>query len=253
MSEGFEELTDEMAQTIGSLGESIDACPYLPDKVATLHFLYGPIAGLRYRSLLDKGFRRSGKFIYRPRCAHCNECKVLRVPVESFRPSREQRRVLRRGRERFTIRIAEPSFSPEKGAMYERYLHFQHKSRDTPIDVDQYEQFLVHSCPGIHTQELQLWAGDELAGVGIFDQVDDILSSVYFYFDPVYAKYSPGTYSVLCEIEEARSRQCPYYYLGYYIAPCPAMSYKARFQPCEWKDPDGETWTRLDRNQSVDE
>ncbi|HEY7117030.1 MAG TPA: arginyl-tRNA--protein transferase, partial [Tepidisphaeraceae bacterium] len=64
-------------------------------------------------------------------------------------------------------------------------------------------------------------------------------SSVYFYFDPAEARRRPGTFSALWEIEFARSRGIPYYYLGYWVAGCGAMEYKASFGPHEVLGTDG--------------
>lgn len=229
-----------------SLGHHTVACPYLPDKVATFHFVAGPAAATHYRALMDSGFRRSGPYFYRPQCAQCNACKVLRVPIQTFRPSKGQRRIYRKGAARFDVSMSKPGFTPEKAAVYGAYLAYQHGSEEA-VEQDQYENFLVESVAPVETLEMQFRHEGRLVGVGIVDYGVTYLSSVYFYFDPDYASYSLGTFSAMYEIELARALRCSHYYLGYYIAACPAMAYKARFKPCQWKDPDSDTWHLLDR------
>lgn len=225
-------------------GHSRLQCPYLPDREAHLLYLYGDLAGPLYRRLLDNGYRRSGTYLYRPDCPGCNECKVLRVPVAEFRMSKEQRRVWNRGRRVFTIELADPQYSDERAAILRRYLENQHKrAEDAPRTRESYEDFYVHSCLGDQTRELQLHKDGGLVGVGIIDVLDDALSSVNFFFDPSVARYSPGTFSALAEIDLARQWGKEFYYLGYYIAGCRTMNYKARFRPCQIKDADGE-WPR---------
>ena len=65
------------------------------------------------------------------------------------------------------------------------------------------------------------------------------LSSVYFYYDPAEARRGLGTFGALYEIEAARRLGIPHYYLGYWIAGCGTMDYKAGFRPNEVLCPDG--------------
>jgi arginyl-tRNA--protein-N-Asp/Glu arginylyltransferase len=78
------------------------------------------------------------------------------------------------------------------------------------------------------------------------DRLERALSTVYFYFDPEFAPLSPGTWSALYEIHLAQQWRLSHYYLGYYIPGCPSMNYKARFRPCEIKQPDVPGWQLFD-------
>jgi arginine-tRNA-protein transferase len=65
------------------------------------------------------------------------------------------------------------------------------------------------------------------------------------YFDPEFARRSLGTYSLLWECKHALDCGLQYYYLGYYVADCPKMSYKAAFRPAEMRIETGE-WVPSD-------
>jgi len=231
------------------IGHLRGPCSYLDDRTQSLLFLEGSSAADSYRDMLDLGYRRHGVHLYRPDCVTCRECRVLRVPLKGFKMRSSQMRVYKKGKEIFEVRFATPEYTPQKARIYERYLAFQH-GRTELIDESTYRDFFVDSFLGENTRELQLYAGDVLCGVGIVDLLRDALSSVYFFFDPDYSRFSPGTYSILAEIESAARSGLTYYYPGYYIRDCAAMRYKMNFLPCEIKDITAGIWTSCS-NESV--
>ena len=243
------EINREELESIIHLGDVSDPCPYLPGREATLRFGNGRLVGRYYQQLLDWGYRRNGVYVYRPVCRSCRECWVLRVPVRTFRMSKSQRRVWNKGQGQFEVEWGSCRYTAEKAALYERYLSYQHGTDEGPVDEARYSAFLVDSCLPYETLEVQYRIGGRLAGVGIVDKLERALSTVYFYFDPEYAGLSPGTWSALYEIHLARKWGLAHYYLGYFIPGCGAMNYKARFQPCEIKQPDTPGWRCFDPSE----
>ncbi|MCE9598274.1 MAG: arginyltransferase [Spirochaetia bacterium] len=222
------------------IGHLRGSCSYLPERDSNLKFLDGSGLGAGYRLLLDRGYRRHGQHLYRPDCGSCQQCKILRIPVATFVPTRSQKRVYKKGKSIFRAETGKPEYSPEKARLYERYLKIQHCSCES-IDAARYEDFFVSSFLST-TEELRIYAGDRLVGIGIIDIVGDALSSVYFFFDPEFADYSPGTFSILVEMDLCRERGLSYYYPGFFIPNCSAMNYKANFGPAEVKAPEEEKW-----------
>jgi arginine-tRNA-protein transferase len=72
-----------------------------------------------------------------------------------------------------------------------------------------------------------------LVGVDLVDFLDDGLSAIYFYYDPDFAKYSLGNYSIYKQIEMAKERELKWIYLGYYVKDCDSLNYKVNFTPYE--------------------
>lgn len=208
-------------------------CAYLPERVARTAFA-DPEARLDARAhtlLAAKGFRRSGRFVYRPACAACRACVPVRIPVERFAPDRAQRRVLAANAAAEVARVPLAA-DPEHLALYARYQAARHRDGAMVArDADHYLEFFASPDAAVAAYEVR--EGRALLAVMIVDQLDDALSAVYTYFDPTLAPRGLGTFAVLWQVAEARRLGLPWLYLGYWIAEQPRMAYKSRFRPLE--------------------
>jgi arginine-tRNA-protein transferase len=182
--------------------------------------------------------------LYRPDCPACRACEPLRIDVEQFALSRTHRRVLQRGERELTVEFGEPEVSRERIELYNAHRHGRGLARDDgDIDESGYRAFLADSC--CSTLEIRYRHAGRLIGVAICDAGQISLNAVYCYFDPAYSHLSPGTFSILTEVDFCRRWGKKYLYLGLYIAESPHMNYKARFRPHE-RLIKGE-WVRFDR------
>lgn len=222
---------------LGGLAVWDDTCPYLVDRSSSTEGLsVDVLPGDVYRLLLDRGFRRSGRVIYRPRCSGCHQCVPIRLKVADFRPDKSQRRCWRANQD-LRVTVAAPSLTEEKWHLYDRYVRVRH-GEVADRSVGAMERFLYDSP----TRSLEMMYRDptgRLLAVGLCDEGADFLSTVYCYFDPAERHRSLGTFSALWEIAFAHNRPLGYYYLGFLITGCRAMRYKSTFRPFELLGEDG--------------
>jgi len=212
-------------------------CVYLPGRRWALRMLPAPRQDEAYRELLEDHHRRSGWVVYKPVCRGCRECLPIRICVDTFQPSRSQRRAASRNRD-VVVETGPPEPTDEKLDLHNRFVKSRFDRGDSGFrSLDGYGE--VFGPSPITTRELRLRVGGRLIGLGVIDLLPDVVSSVYFFFDPEEGRRSLGTFSILKEVELARESGRSYLYLGYYIAGCREMNYKARFTPCELLHPDG--------------
>ncbi|HVJ86979.1 MAG TPA: arginyltransferase [Caulifigura sp.] len=210
-------------------------CSYLPDQTASLEYrLYRTVTADGYMRLLERGWRRHGRMFFRPQCPTCRECRGIRVPVDTFQPTKSQRRT-RGWNKDVSVQLYPATVTTEHVDVYNAY-HADMASRrgwpGTPTTLDDYHSsFLAGEYP--FAFELQYRREGRLIGVGLVDVLPRGLSSVYFYHAPDWRSQAPGVFSLLCEFDLCRERGIPCLYLGYWIERCPSMTYKSAYGPHE--------------------
>ncbi len=226
-------------------------CSYLPDHTTVTVFADpdAPMDMAAYSALAEMGFRRSGAHVYAPHCPHCKACIAARIPADRFRANRTQRRTLNGS---LTTTVMEPGFRDEQFALYQKYIATRHAGggMDDP-NPEKYLDFLA--CNWSHTEFVEFRLGPQLdnrlVAVAVTDILTHGLSCVYTFFDPDFARLSPGRYALLWQIAEAQRRNLPWLFVGYWINNCQKMFYKQEYRPIELFL-DGH-WQCFDRQQSL--
>ncbi|ATB27005.1 arginyltransferase [Melittangium boletus] len=228
-----------MATIVGHSIEPPDTCGYLPDQLASLEqVLMKDVTPEEYERLLTRGWRRFGPMYFRPACRDCAECVSLRIPTATFQPNRSQRRA-RAACAHLRVEVGPPRVDEERLALYHVWHGEREQTREwnaSPLSARDY--FLQFAFPHPSAREVAYYddtaeGGPKLVGLGICDETPHAWSAVYFFYDPAYARASPGSANVVFQVELARSRGIPHVYLGYRVQGCASLRYKGSFGPHE--------------------
>ncbi len=184
-----------------------------------------------YTQLSQLGFRRSGTHLYRPQCLRCQACISCRIPVNLFKPNRNQRRCWQKNQD-LRLHLVNHIDTEEHYHLYTRYIEQRHRNGDMyPPSQEQYRAFLTREW-GL-TQYIEIRQQEKLIGLSVCDQLDDGLSAVYTFYDPTEEARSLGKFAILAQIHKAASLGLDYLYLGYWIKECEKMSYKIQYRPLD--------------------
>lgn len=210
------------------------ACSYLPDRQATTAFVdpkVKPNLGL-YNQLSDLGFRRSGRYLYTPRCASCKACIPIRIDAVDFQPNRQQRKCLNRNSD-LSVHIVDQIDMEEHYPLYEQYINERHQDGDMfPPSRDQYDDFIGRPWDNT-TVFMEFRNQGNLLCCAVIDWLNHGASAIYTYFDPNEYRRSLGTFAILKQIETVQTRGLRYVYLGFWIRNSEKMHYKIKFRPVD--------------------
>lgn len=227
-------------------------CPYFSDKKARFEEFYAVnLAAGELDGLHAEGWRRFGFYYFRPSCAQCQLCVPLRIPLEKIKieDPKSWRRILKKNQDVKMV-VKKPEFRSE---IYDLYVLFQQvRYKKTKHDLThffhsfymvvenrlQVEYYLIENTQENSQENSQ----EKLIGVSFIDSTAELLSSTYFIWHPDYASRSLGVYSVLKEMEWAKSQGMNYYYLGYALMGLSSMEYKFQFRPHELFDWNHQQW-----------
>lgn len=217
-------------------------CGYLPGQRWSLEYeMVANISPAEYEARLEQGWRRFGAMLFQPHCPACQACQSLRVEVAQFRPNRSQRRARKMNDGAIELRIGAPKVSRARLELYDRFHAVQSDLKGWPQhpakDAASYRESFVHN-PAF-TEEWCYYLDDRLVGVGYVDVLPSSLSAIYFFYDPDVRDRSLGTWNVLCLLDRCAALKLPYLYLGYYVAGCRSLEYKANFKPNQVRHADG--------------
>ncbi len=171
---------------------------------------------------LENGWFRMGQTIFTTNFLHFKNqfysAVWLRVALREFSADATQKKLFKLN-VRFRNEIRKASITPEKEALYKKYK--QGISFETSSSLKQLLYGKVfHNV--YNSFEVEIFDGDHLIAVGIFDVGATAAAGITSFYDPDYKKYSLGKYLIYLKIEYCLKIGLLYFYPGYFV---PGYSY----------------------------
>jgi len=223
-----------VARVLDVLTEAPRPCSYLDDRSASLlHRILVDVEPWELEAMLSRGWRRFGPDYFRPVCGTCTECVPTRIPLATFEASRSQKRAAKNA-QRLRREYGPPRCDDARLQLYEKWHRQRELARGWEASwLGERSYRAQFAFPHPSARELAFYDGERLVGVSLCDETPLALSAIYFFFDPDYAKGSPGVGNVMSLVELGRQRGKQHLYLGFTVEACASLRYKASFQPRE--------------------
>ncbi|MGI6657226.1 MAG: arginyltransferase [Desulfobulbus sp.] len=210
--------------------DAVAECPYGKATPAVYHqACLGRIDDRIMAHLLARGYRRNGNTMYAMRCPLCRLCVPIRLRTDRFRANRNQRRVWKKNQD-VTVDVAPLTVSREKLDLLQRFLTTRFPGGDSDAE-SYYASFFITAIT--QCLEIRYRVDGQLFAVSIIDVAPSWLNAVYFFFDPLFSRRSPGTLNILTLHRLCVAHDVPLLYLGYWIPGHRGMDYKQVFRPHE--------------------
>ncbi len=234
-------------QIINSIINGPDACSYLSGQYSAMQYAQiGEMSPGDYTERLERGWFKFGAFLQRPLCHWCRMCFSMRVPLEEWKPSRSQRRVLKRNAELELKVSSPPVLGTDRVLLHNRYRQAKHAlygwQPNYLTEAGYQSEFIRGPAP---MTEISIWENGRLISVLMADVEPEVITAVTHFHDPSLWRRSIGLYTVLQSFLLGQRLGKKWLYLGYYVPHSPSMGYKQQFKPCELRQWNGE-WRRQD-------
>lgn len=159
-----------------------------------------------------------------------------RVITADFKPSRSQKRILKRNR-MLTREVKSPWATEEHFGLFEKYLEQRHADGGM-AGMDMFEFAAMIEETPVQSRVIEYYETSDdgeqvLKAACLTDVLHDGLSMVYSFFDPELKKRSVGAYIILDHILMAQEAGLPYVYMGFWVRGSQKMEYKANYRPIE--------------------
>ncbi len=164
-----------------------------------------------------------------------------RLPLAGHTFPKRVRKLIRRCEARFTYAVHPARATDAEEAVFAAYR----ATKD--YDLHHSAASYLRHDPDVpfDTYQVSVFDGDRLIAFSYFDRGAASVQSVCGYYDPAYAHYSLGLYTLTAEVTQAKGWGMAYHYAGYLVPGNDVFEYKRRVGALEAFDDVARTWYPL--------
>jgi arginine-tRNA-protein transferase len=193
------------------------------------HFPDNTISAKRLDKLLASGYFRTGNYLMRTRVLYFNDQILntlhIRIQLQDHQFSKSLLKIIRKNNSQFTYSIQPFNITIEKELLYKEHRKRFKGNASASLSGFMYDNYNKNI---FNTYEINIYENDKLIGFSFFDVGITSMASIIGIFHQEYTRYSLGIYSMLLEMEYAKSMGLKYYYPGYVAYEPSQFNYKLR-------------------------
>jgi arginyl-tRNA--protein-N-Asp/Glu arginylyltransferase len=170
----------------------------------------------------------------------------LRYHIQNIQSHRSHRKIRKMNAE-FDVEYEKYDEIPEEDhLLYDRY--YEWIQFDGYISLDRCLYGEKENKKIFNSWSISVLDQGKVIAKGIIDLGEKAIMAKVNFFDPDYAKYSPGKFIMLKSIDFLREKEFKWYYPGYVIVNRPKFDYKLFIgkESAEYYDPEIEKWKPYD-------
>jgi arginine-tRNA-protein transferase len=187
------------------------------------------LRGATLDGYLARGWFRSGQQIFTTDGIWNDDRTVyypawwLRFPIDEIRPHRSHEKI-RKKNAGFRVEFSE-SFTQTVDDIVIYFAYSLHIDFANPSSIE--DALYEPSGTDVYdTKAIRVYDGKKLVSVAVFDVGADAVASILHFYNPSYARFSPGKYLMLLTLEYMKAHGYSLYYPGYVVTRKPMFDYK---------------------------
>lgn len=204
---------------------------------------------------LTSGWRPAGQAVYTADYLRTDEnelygCIQVRLPLADFTFKKRHRKLLRRNDSRFRVTY-EKAVEPDEEILElnRRYMVLHPDKTREHLEIHVSGEY---GKQALDTRIVRVYEGEKLVAFSYFDVGERAAYSKAGIYDPGYAKFSLGIYTMLLEINWLTDQGYAYYHPGYVVPGYSLFDYKLQFGAMQYRQLLTGKWLTFDPKQPED-